>query len=163
MAKKQRSVRIRRMLAAGAASVLGAALLTAAPAPAAAAGCYDQGCNGEDPYAMGCVNDAVMVSLDYVQTSTGTGRAEHWHSPACMADWATTRIYSGPTDNAWAGIQQAPWGVGALYGQYSDTTRYDLYTYPWVVTPLLPGSQVNCAAGTVTNNGSEPYAYPACA
>ena len=162
MTKTQRCVGVRRTLAMGAAAAVGAALLAAAPAPAAAAGCYGSDCKWQDPYAMGCADDAVMAGLAYVQTGTGTGRVEHWHSPGCMADWATTRVYSGPTDAVMAGIQQQGEGTYTT-GVSSDTVRHDMYTYPWVVTPMIDGSVANCAIGTVTNTGHEPYAKPACA
>ncbi|MGW2373192.1 MULTISPECIES: DUF2690 domain-containing protein [Kitasatospora] len=78
----------RKTITAGATLVLAmsGAVLAAGPA-SAATNCYASGCNGLDPAATTCADDAVTVST--------SGSLELRYSPSCRAAWGRDR-YSVP-------------------------------------------------------------------
>ncbi len=53
-----------------------------------AAGCYDSGCNDQDPVAKGCVDDAQRIGTATVLTTSGgdlVGTLALFYSPSCGA------------------------------------------------------------------------------
>jgi|SRR5215467_3807138 len=85
-----------RKIMALAAAVLFAAGLWVAPAHAAVTpgggdgpGCYANGCDGQDPVAMGCWNDAYVASSSIIYyTVFDIGYVDNWYSPSCGTNWA---------------------------------------------------------------------------
>src|SRR5215471_15655502 len=94
-----------RKIMALAAAVLFAAGLWVAPAHAAVTpgggdgpGCYANGCDGQDPVAMGCWNDAYVASSSIIYyTVFDIGYVDNWYSPSCGTNWA--QVFS--TNDAW--------------------------------------------------------------
>ncbi|MEV0726210.1 DUF2690 domain-containing protein [Micromonospora purpureochromogenes] len=83
----------RRVAAALAALVLGTVVAVAAQEPAHAAGCYRNTCNGQDPQAKGCANDARNLESFWYQGASPwlqNTLLELRYSPACDAAWVRT-------------------------------------------------------------------------
>ncbi|GAA3169294.1 MULTISPECIES: DUF2690 domain-containing protein [Streptomyces] len=81
-------------------ATLGALGTSAAPAGATTPStqsfqCYDGGCTGKDPQAMGCAADAVTIEQIYVWDNIWDLR----YSPACNAHWG--RLSQNGGGNSW--------------------------------------------------------------
>ncbi|MEU3220215.1 DUF2690 domain-containing protein [Streptomyces sp. NPDC006971] len=105
---------------------------------AAAAGCFDGGCTGKDPQALGCAADAVTVEQIFVWDNVWDLR----YSRACNAHWgrlsklgggsgSTTNLDGAPPDRpgytftAWA-TNYTPPGMGKTWtamGAGRDSVR----------------------------------------
>ncbi len=64
-----------------------AAAVGVAAAPAMAATCYSNGCNGLDPSATGCDVGAYTLE-DFIPPASGYALVELRYSPTCHAAWA---------------------------------------------------------------------------
>jgi hypothetical protein len=149
-----------RRLAAG----IGIATLVALPLTgsgmATADGCSGAGCKGLDPYSTHCADDGFIASLRYFTNPAGSGRNELFFSPRCRANWSVTRVYSGPSDNMWSGVWERD--GGGVTGEYAAGAGHTDATYPYLYSPMVDGSTVNCSGGINVNTGDYENAEPDC-
>ncbi|WP_428995028.1 DUF2690 domain-containing protein [Kribbella qitaiheensis] len=114
--------------------------------PASAAGCYRQGCNNQDPQAMGCSADA--KSLD---SYTWNGfYVEMRFSPSCSAAWTRATVndcsHGGSIKTiAWYDWQATQWAAQSnvqvpCYGT-TWTKMFSYYFYIQSCIQLYGGPQ----------------------
>lgn len=107
---------------------LGATALPTHAAPSRpAAGCSGSGCNGQDPIAMGCANDAYTArSQALYRAGEQIGTVEMRWSPSCQTNWARASFIYGatnPTVELWT-----PNVNGSKVQSYTYTgTTYSVY------------------------------------
>ncbi|NJO81708.1 MAG: DUF2690 domain-containing protein [Blastochloris sp.] len=100
-----------------------------------AAGCSGMGCNGKDPIAMGCANDAYTVTSAEITSNGSTiGRVDLRWSPSCQTNWSRVVSYVGGTNmfvmltdcagNELSGTYYQAYGT-SVYGdmRYNTTVR----------------------------------------
>lgn len=142
------------------AGVLAAAVI--APAQAHASPCSGQSCTGLDPYATGCASSAVLAAVSYFRNDAGSGRVEMWYSELCSSNWAVTRVYSGSSDNMWAGVwKRDEGGISGNYDEHAGPGA-PAYRYPFVYTGMIDGTVATCASGVNLNDGSVSGADTPC-
>jgi hypothetical protein len=132
------------------------ATATAVPPPAnAAAGCYRSGCNGQDPQAMGCGNDAYnKASFRYAGGNQFLQGAllELRYSPSCDAAWVRTTV--GDCFGDWR-----PCGsvleVSGGTPQQSEPHSGQMWTNMWSFRNYVRGcfTHPNWQNGTYTTDG----------
>lgn len=107
------------------------------PIPARAAGCSGTGCNGKDPIAMGCSNDAYTVTSADIKNGSGQtiGRVDLRWSPSCQTNWGRVVSYVGSANlfvmltdcsrNEISGTYYQLAGTTSVYGdmRYNTTVR----------------------------------------
>lgn len=114
-----------------------------APRPAFA-GCWDNGCNGQDPYRANCAFDGYSVDSIYEPDAWGNtvGVLSLEHTPSCAANFVLNESWIGST-----------W----LYAENdrSDGLAYGFIGYDTVVASPLLGSfgMYDRGCGQVKNGG----------
>lgn len=110
--------------------------------PIGQGGCYQLGCTGQDPVAMGCTNPQKWVDEEYGGVSTnGTGGYDEtevallW-SQYCEANWTMQWTRGGTIDDLWATVAYQT-SCGAT-GYYSNSC-FPGYVYGWDSQPYGSG------------------------
>jgi hypothetical protein len=93
--KKNTMVAIQRFALVVVISMLGFAVVPAATASAAPS-CYGASCEGQNPAATNCVNDArTILSREAVTSAGNWGNLELRYSPSCHSNWARFTPWHG--------------------------------------------------------------------
>lgn len=120
--KKNMMAAIRRLALVVVVSMLGFAVVPAATASATPS-CYGSSCEGRDPAATNCVNDArTILSRNAVTPAGNWGNLELRYSPSCYTNWTAMTTAAGTTCSS----------VGVYYTEPSSSgqgERRSLGTY----------------------------------
>lgn len=119
--------------------------------PAAAASCYNTGCEGRDPYASGCNSNYYAVYTKAVYNGGGgfLGYVKLMYSNSCGANWAQVESAVGVT-SLWGHVWRQSNGVG-----YSDSGNYSTLWTNMTGTATATA----CAEGTIAG----VYGFAGCA
>jgi len=159
--KKKMTIAIGRLALVAMISVLGFVAVPAATASATPS-CYGASCEGRDPSATNCVNDAyTILSRNAVTPAGNWGNLELRYSPSCYSNWVRFTPWYGI--RAWLGgisgglVAGNPWiwraGVAnSLRGVIGSSGTFGFGNTNW--------TSMTTAAGTTCSSVGVYYTEP---
>ncbi|WP_411111470.1 DUF2690 domain-containing protein [Streptomyces sp. c-19] len=128
-----------------------AQLMTAPTASAGAtAGCFRSTCTGEDPYAMGCDDDAEVLDQLNIDNDIEVKLVWSW---MCQATWAKVTIDPTYPDTVYGALWHTP-TLGGNETAYAVTALSQ--TSPTGYSPMGNWKATNKACWNIQNHGWDP-------